>query len=203
MTLLRPWLLSPPPALVHQVLEEPQARLLDLLHLRHALYLTVAQGPVTSAEIERLADAGLIYLYPGLRGPLVILGPAGRLRLGRSPRTRMTADSAENHAFAAWALQHLEARDYRSAGLVHRGMHRLTHPARDDLLMCARARGHSARSLRRLIRRHEWDLYRQDMWLLVVTPDRRRTRFLHHPRVMVEVLRAPGVRSVRTTTPHV
>lgn len=202
MTLLRPWPLSPSPELAHQPLEGIQEFLLELLNRRHALYLTAARGRVTPGGLEQLADAGLIYLYPGLREPLVILGPAGRLRLGLSPRTRMTADSAANHAYASWSINLLETRGYRHTGLAHRGMHRLTHPARDDLLMCARARGHSARSLRRLIRRHERELYRQDMYLLVVTPDRRKTRFLRHPRVLVEVLRPPGVRPLRSTTPH-
>ncbi|OLV17217.1 hypothetical protein [Deinococcus marmoris] len=171
------WNLQPDPRNVNLALTPPQqeafAAVLDWRGLFEADALLLA----TPADVATLLTAELLHRYPMSWGPVLVPGPAGLVRVGRSAHNRPSPDSAADHAYVARAISWLQSeRDWVYEGLRRRNLHVLRAPDGVPYYVCGRARGYSSRSLWRLIGQYRLELSQAQGRLVIFTPDLRRTR---------------------------
>jgi len=172
-----PWNLRPDPELARRPLPPVQEELLDLVLLSRALWEEDTLLVVLPDELRALLAAEVLHRYPSPWGPVVVPGPAGLLRAGRAPRNRPSPSSAPDHAYVARAAAYLE----QERGWTLEGARGRTLLAMRDLqgaphLLAGRARGHSARSLWRLVSKYRMELSKDQGSLVIFTPDLRRAR---------------------------
>jgi len=164
----------------------------DLIFQWGALRLVDLVQACARGVIASLVDEGELYLHPTLIGPCVILGPWGLARAGKRASARPSTDSVMNSAYMAHAVSILVSDDRWSfVARTGRSQYLLDDAQGQRWTVIGQARGHTARTLRRLIKPLRYHATIHDEHILIVTPDRRRARSiaLKNPRVSVLHLR--------------
>ncbi|CAM4001768.1 hypothetical protein [Deinococcus marmoris] len=173
------WNLQPDSFNVNLALTPPQTELLEAVLDWRGLFETDALLLATSADLLTLLIAELLHRYPTPWGPVLVPGPAGLRRVNRSTRNRPSPDTAADHAYLAHAISYLETeRAWKHTRMRGRNVHVLLDTDGVPHYVCGRARGHASRSLWRLIGLYRLELSQARGTLVIVTPDRRRARFV-------------------------
>ncbi|OLV16693.1 hypothetical protein [Deinococcus marmoris] len=171
------WNLQPDSLNVNLALTPPQTELLDAVLDWRGLFEDDALLQITPMDLSTLLTAELLHRYPTPWGPVLVPGPAGLVRVGRSAHNRPSPATAADHAYLAHGISYLETeRGWKHAGMRGRTVHVLLAPNGVRHYVCGRARGHASRSLWRLIRRYRVELSQARGRLVIFTPDLRRTR---------------------------
>lgn len=179
-------------------LDQNSLELHRLVHAWRALRLVDALAAFDTGVIGRMVREGELYLHPTLLGPCVILGPQGRARAGQRPDNRPGTDAVMNAAYMAHAISLLAADEgWSYIGMEGRSVHLMDDADGQRWMIIGQARGHTARTLRRLIKPLRYRATIRDERILIVTPDRRRSQSIERKNPRVEVLHLRMLRHVQ------
>lgn len=170
-----PWNLQPDPRHVHLPLTPAQEQALAAVLAWRGVFQEDLLAMITPTDLTLLLAAELLHCYPSDWGPVLVPGPAGLLRDGKTARNRPSPVTAADHAYVTHAISLLNERGWEYGGLRRRNLHILVDPDGVRHYVCGRARGHASRSLWRLIATYRVELSQGRGRLVIVTPDRRHT----------------------------
>jgi hypothetical protein len=171
----------------------------------NALFLGMALSIVDANTLYRLTLRGETYIHPTPFGEVVILGPEGRLRAGKSPYRRITTDPALNYAYQALAITELQVLGYRYLGRESPTRHWLMGSDWRRYLLVGEARGLASRTLRGLLKKREVEMLMKGQRLLVVVADLRTIRHFyakHRTLVAIHLLRVAKDSGVQFMVEH-
>lgn len=193
---LQPWVHVPAGTHLGH-LSAPEQRVHDLLRAWRALRLVDLLQATTPQLLRSLMARHEIYLHPTLLGPCVILGPMGRVRAGKRADNRPSTNSVMDDAYMAHAVSLLVA-EHGWQFLERRKKRYLMDTAEGHTcVVIGQSRGHTARSLRRIVKPLLFEAARDDLHVLIVTPDRRRTMSTEGKSSRIQVMHLRMLRHIQ------